>query len=258
MQNVTQVAGLIRQANPRCIGSGLYRSPYSVGTIAQQVRALQGYAREYGIKASLAACRVALDEDIRLRAARVRRQDRRDGRPTTWRLRGHLRDVCNAEINNRSLSRPTGWDGGTVTDRDVAGRLWVVHAEYRHEYTRNQSWWQGASYLCGYDDGQRFAMRIPRSITTVADAVAWATPAEVTRSQAAGYWTGRQGDIWLIERRRGADNIDALWRTRHDWDSEARTLTHPEHTPLTAPAHVRAVKAVQITQLSSSGRRNGD
>jgi len=162
------------------------------------------------------------------------------------RIKGHLLQICQDQIRSRRLSIPTGWWSEatpSVTDHDSGRRLWVVNAEYRYHYSnRFGDWWTGASYLCGRDDGQYWAVRIPRSITKVQEAVEWHTPAAVIKAQEEGRWVRRQGDVFLVGLKAGKDNFSAL-PDRHIV-RPTRFLVHPEHRPVRLPqGPVRAYTA---------------
>lgn len=240
---------------------GNYQYAYAHLNQAEQVRALWAHAREHGIKATQKQCLAAIKNLATLREGRASLKTEPAALRT--RLMQRLQAICSQQIRERGLDTPTGWwsegEGGTVTDYDPKRRLWVVSAEYRYHYSnRAGDWWVGASYLCGHDDGQYFAMRLPKGITKIDEALAWITPAEVRKAQEQGRWTARQGDVWLIGLKAGKDNVAGIRWTRHEWRSDSRTLEHPEHGMLSVPEGIKAVKAVRITQMASSGRRSGD
>ena len=169
-------------------------------------------------------------EDLRTQRFARRRRD-----PLTVsvgdRLRAHLRTVANRTIRQRAVSTPTGWSGGRVIDRQIAKRLWLVHDEYNHHYSnRCGDWWTGASYLCGYEDGQYWAVRVPRTIRTVAEALDWHIPAAVRRAQDEGRQVIRQGDVWFVQLKRGKDNLDLpLGHDLRDGGYGVRVVEHAEH-----------------------------
>lgn len=171
--------------------------------------------------------------------------DRQTGQAYT-RVYRILKHICSKEIETRDLSFPMGWDTlkAHIADRDVKRRLWIVHREYSCHYSRSfGERWVGASYLCGFEDGQYFAVRIPRTITKISDALGWHVPAAVQKAQAEGRWVRRQGDVFLVALKRGQDNLSAL-PDRHDFRPDTRFLVHPEHKPIKLPhAPVRAYTA---------------
>lgn len=154
--------------------------------------------------------------------------------PLQQRLQAHLRRRAREAAIARRISTPTGWDWNTarITDRDPRARMFVIHAEYKHHYSSRESWWTGASYLVGYEDGQWWIERIPRSIHTVAEAVAHITPADVRRARDEGRAVVRQGDVFLVALKRGRDNLDALPYPHQVHDG---VLSHPQHGTVTLP-----------------------
>lgn len=173
-----------------------------------------------------------VERQAALRAARARAKPE-EPLPLALRLKRRLIAICNEQILQRGLTTPAGWwDAYKRLDHDPATRLWVVSAEYRHQYSRRESWWTGASYLCGWEDGQHWAIRIPRTIVTVAEALAWVEPAPVRRARAEGRKVLRQGDWFFVPLRRGEDDLTALSGSGHIFDPEARVVRHPQHGEL--------------------------
>ncbi len=164
-----------------------------------------------------------------------------------------------AEIDRRNLTTPAGWDyeRKQVIDRDAKKRLWLIHADYWYHYSRAFGSRQvGASYLCGVDEGQTFAVRVPKSVEKITDALQYLTPAAVIAAREKGYWTARQGDIFLVEKKRGENNLDALRWTRHkpvQRVSGRLIVQHPQHATVFVPGSVRAVRAFQGTQVHGMG-----
>lgn len=158
------------------------------------------------------------------------------------------------EIERRGLTTPAGWDDFGTQILDQVPGAWLIGGEGWYQYSRNfGSRYQSARYLCGFDDNGIFSVRVPASCDTVAAALDYHVPAAVKNAQASGRWVGRQGDVWLIELKRGADNMSDLPRG-HQYDS--RTLTHEGgHQALSVPAHVQAVRAYTNNQVSA---RAGD
>jgi hypothetical protein len=156
--------------------------------------------------------------------------------PSPWdRLADHLLDLGEQAISTRRLDRPAGWGtsyGRAITSYSAGERLWVISGSGFHRYSsRAGSWHTGASYLIGRDqDGSLFAVRIPSSILSVAEALEWLMPAQVRRAPRVI----RQGDLYLIPA--GRMNMDGLRGSRHSYNKETRTITHPEHPAITLPA----------------------
>lgn len=156
---------------------------------------------------------------------------------------GVLALLSERAITDRSLGRPVGWplqkamifsEGGTT--------MWVYHAEYWHRYSRRVgSYFVGASYLCGIEHGQVWAVRVPRSITSVAKALGYITPAAVKHARDRGLEVLRQGEVWLVPTVR-AEDWDLLPPTHEvlltdDWGG--RALVHSQHGTLPLPAGVK-------------------
>ena len=198
-----------------------------------------------------------LEEVARQRQLRAERDEaQRLPYPRTLqqRLKDHLIELGQQEIRRRRLTTPTGWGDANpiIIDRDIANRLWIIGAEYYFNYSAAVGYWVGANYLCGRDDGGVFAMRIPKSCNTIVEALKWITPAAVIEAQRKGRWTGRQGDVWLVELVRGKDNLRDL-PPGHEYDPESRCLTHRSHQPLLVPAGVKAVRAFTQHQIHQVG-----
>lgn len=173
--------------------------------------------------------------------------------PLSTRLTYYLCSRAQATAVARRAPTPTGWDWDTarITDRDVPARMFVLHAEYKHHYSRRAGdWWTGASYLVGYEDGQWWIERIPRTIRTVAEAVAHITPADVRRARDEGRAVIRQGDVFLVALKRGQDNLRDLPRSHR---LEAGVLTHPQHGTVTLPPAPawRAYRVVGVVGATS-------
>lgn len=227
----------------------------SRATLAQIGRTL----RAQGQKVQTSALCVEHDRQVKVRLVRQARRDNTASTPTLKaRYYAHLKRVCHNQIINRNLSTVAGYEPNllTVWDIDPGRRAWLCGCEYWYKYSRRVgSYFLEASYLCGNDHGQYWAVRIPGNIRTVAQAIDWLTPAAVARFQEDGLrWTARQGDVWLVELKAGADNLRALPRA-HTYDPDSRTLTHAQHAPIKVPDEVKAVRAYQQTQLGSNGTR---
>lgn len=115
------------------------------------------------------------------------------------RLKEHLLNIALKEIRRRGLSRPAGWPdsvGPTVVDR--ADGQWLIQGQGYHEYSRRFGTWKvGAAYLCGKDDGHRFAVRVPSTCLSVASAMDWLMPAAIKKALEQGLPVKRQGDIFF-------------------------------------------------------------
>ncbi|WP_156039229.1 hypothetical protein [Deinococcus marmoris] len=143
---------------------------------------------------------------------------------------------------------PAGWqwNKAQVVDHAPGQQIWLVQREYRHDYSRRAgTWWVGAAYLTGIEDGQVWVERVSRHITTVAEAAAAITPAAVHRAHTEGRQVLRQGDVWLVELRRGQDNFDAL-PSSHTFDVVRRMLCHRQHGELHVPFRARAYSNLNV------------
>lgn len=206
-----------------------------------------------------------------LQEVQAKREARRNARwthptlPLDYRLNQRLLSIAARETARRRINTPTCSpldDEARITDYRPRDGLWVVNVDKWYHYSNRFGDRQvNASWLCGKDDDQYFAVRIPGTITKVEFALDWITPAEVRKAKAEGRWFARQGDVYLVELKAGHDNLRVLpWR--HTWNAETRTLEHPQHGMVQVPAEVKAVKALAQTQLTSTstgtGRRNAD
>lgn len=179
----------------------------------------------------------AVARDLRdLRAARVERRAGPDPLlvPVAARMRSRLLGEAAAVIESRGVDTPAGYAPGALRLLDRGARVWLVGVDYWHDYSRRSRWHISARWVVGREDGQIWVERVPASVETVAGALEYITPAVVKRARESGRGVLRQGDVWVIERRRGGDDLGDL-PARHAWDPDARTLTHPEHGALSVP-----------------------
>lgn len=77
-------------------------------------------------------------------------------------------------------------------------------------------------------------MRVPGTLDTIKEALAWLEPAEVLGARSCGRQVLRQGDVWVVEMIRDRTSHSPL-PTGHQWDEATRTLWHGEHRPLHVP-----------------------
>lgn len=145
-----------------------------------------------------------------------------------------------------------------------AGGLTLLRAEgWRYYSRRFGSRPATLAYLCGNDDNGRWAVRVPGTCTTVGQAVEFVEPAEVKKARAAGRGVLRQGDVYLVELKRGGDDLSALEGTRHAFDAATRTLHHSDdraaHGAVVVPwPRVKAVVQSVLRMGRTNGRRRGD
>lgn len=123
-----------------------------------------------------------------------------------------------------------------VVDRVPRDRLALGVGEWWLDNSRRAGrWHKEVAILTGYEDGQRWAKRVPPSTATVAAALDYLKPAAVKHAEESGRIVLRQGDVWLVERRRGADDMSAIRGTAHVYDPAGRTVVHPQHGALALP-----------------------
>jgi hypothetical protein len=180
-----------------------------------------------------------------------------------------------AQITERRLSRPEGfqrYEGAReITDHVKKPNMWVMHAEY---IARTYNGWTyanrpvRASYLCGHEDGQDWAVRVPGTITTVEKALHWITPAAVRKAILNGKPVWRQGDIFFVPMRLKTSDLSALEGTNHifygtkvfseegvSYLGDIR-ITHRQHPEVTL-SYKYKWRAIQQKQLSTDGYRTG-
>ena len=190
---------------------------------------------------------------------KFKQRARQANRPVAWtpniraRLQRHLLDLAVAEASRRGLTTllvPTD-----LIDYDPKARVWLVGAE-EWVGSRANNWRYTHRWLVGRDEGRLWAVRVPGTVETVDEGLAWLEPAEVRRAREQGRGVLRQGDIYFIEMKRpGYENMAALEGTRHTWNPETRTVSHPEHRTVQIPADWPGVKAVRQRALAPWRRR---
>lgn len=203
----------------------------------------------------------------RLRRERARRRPVEDRYGTDLRtqVRARVLDRYVAEIRRRGGE--TGIDAeNSTTPLAIADRpLWgegrgmaLLHAYgWRWYGQRAKPRLASLSYLCGREDGQVWAVRVPGTIETVAAALPWITPGAVHDARAAGRRVDRQGDVYAIETTRAHDGRGELpeW---HTWDPGRRVLCHPQHGEVQLPYPVRFVPQRVYSMGRGAGRGCGD
>ncbi|KOT51159.1 MULTISPECIES: hypothetical protein [Streptomyces] len=150
-----------------------------------------------------------------------------------------------------------------IADRDRAAGMMLLRAQgWRYYSRRAGSRFATLAYLYGTDDAGPWAVRVPGTVQTVAEALAWITPAEVTRALAAGKRVRRQGDVYAIETTSGRDGSGEL-PEGHQWRPDTRYLVHRpadgrRHRPVPVPWPVRFVTQRVYGMGRNSGRADGD
>jgi hypothetical protein len=227
-------------------------------------KACQTYAREHAPRGQRGKLAEAL-YDFSKEAAELR-QERREARrvePTPKlqdRLHSRLITITQRQATERRLTTPTcSPRQGTVEDYDPDRRMWLINVERKHHYSNAfGDWWVRASWLAGHDDSGYWAVRVPGTILGIDEALDWITPAAVQRAESQGRQVLRQGDVYLVEKRRGPDNTRDLPR-RHYFDPETRTLSHSDHADLHIPWPFRAYAQRQLSSTSQGAfGRAGD
>ena len=179
------------------------------------------------------------------------------------------------QITDRRLSRPDGFrsyeKARKITDHVEKPSMWVMHAEY---VARIYNGWTyvnrpvRVSYLCGHEDNQDWAVRVPGTLTTVEKALHWITPAAVRKAILNGQPVWRQGDIFFVPMRLKTSDLTALEDTNHifygtkvfseegvSYLGDIR-ITHQQHPEVTL-SHKYKWRAIQQKQLSANGYRTG-
>lgn len=231
----------------------LQAKPGNEAIMRRRCARLAKIARRYGIRGRDWNGKIIYTEFRRQREMKTARCNAR-ALPPRCRIAFSKRaeeELCahyNSIIRER-CTIPAGWIGGEIRER--AGGLTLIASEYWYEYSsRAGSRYVGGAYLCGRDDGQWFAVRVPRGTTTVSEALAYMMPAAVQHAQAAGLWTARQGDIFLVEKSRGPDNTRDLPSShhlvvlpaRHGREKPHRAIAHTQHGVCHVPDTVRGFR----------------
>lgn len=229
-----------------------YTTKKTVKAQYEEYRALYGRLREMGIRPA----RTLTD------AARVGRERRLAAVSPQYSYLSHLRQTQIAMYVGE-IRRRGGETAIYERDREVrlscADRrngMLLLHCEGWRQYSRQFGARRASlSYLCGCEEGQRWAVRVPGAITTVDAALEWLTPSAVRRAMDAGRRVERQGDLYVVESR-----IDAMptkpvtYAGSHAWDPSTRTLTHDQHVQVHVDYSAR-VYMQRAYKMGRSGRR---
>lgn len=178
---------------------------------------------------------------------------RANGRPQG---RARLDSILAARLIERALRNapqlPAGAEARHFTVIDRAEGLTLVAGNWWHEYSRRHgSRHHEVALLTGREDGQEWARRVPYRTYSVAGALDYVRPAEVNRAIETGRRVLRQGNIWLVQRARGSDDLSVLRGTRHEIGDD-RVLRHPEHGEVDLTG--AAWKAFESKDTTRSGR----
>jgi len=170
--------------------------------------------------------------------------------PIDYRLKRHLINLAEKHIRFRDRASQLSPEDGQVVHRDIANKHWLINAWEYTQYSRAfGSRRNEATWLCGYDDGHLFVVRVPSTIQTCQEAVNWLKPSEANKPG-----TVRQGDLWFIPTKRGS--IDSIVRscldTRHDpvicSDGQVMVLHHEHNTLVLPNEHYKVVLGKRIVQ----------
>lgn len=144
---------------------------------------------------------------------------------------------------------------GIVDHRDG---LTLLHCEGWRAYSRSfGNRHASLSYLCGRDDAGLWAVRVPGTIITVADGLAYLEPAAVSAARAKGRRVIRQGEVYAVEsvRDSGLHRLPA----GHTWAPATRLLSHEGgHAPLHVPFRARFIAQNGLGMGRGAGRRYRD
>lgn len=155
----------------------------------------------------------------------------------------------------------------SVIDRDPQQRIVLVKAAGWRQYSRQFGARRAAvTYLYGRDDrgSGPWAVRVPSTCTTVAQALAALVPKSVIEAEQSGRRVRRQGDVYAVETTRAHDGTgSALLPDSHVWDTVTRRLKHrPErggkHRSLALPWPVRFVRQSALEMGRGASRADGD
>jgi hypothetical protein len=196
------------------------------------------------------ATRPAWDEDARrglVLASLARRADARVVARYTAEIERRGGEVT---IDSDSRSVPLA-----VTDRRDG--LALLTASGWRKYGRQGHRRATLAYLCGREDGQTWAVRVPGTVTTVSAALYWLEPAVVRDARLSGRRVARQGDVYAVETTKAHDGKGDLPES-HIWDAGARVLAHPEHGTLSLPYPVRFYAQNAYGMGRGAGRAYGD
>jgi hypothetical protein len=200
----------------------------------------------------------------KLRAQRRRNHEHTPPQPLTDRLTTWLLAMYRTEIRRRGGE--TAIMGGNKGDyeqplaiTDRRDGLALLHVEGWRYYSRTSPYRLASlSYLCGRENRHPWAVRVPGTITTVHEALAWITPAKVKDAFAAGRRVVRQGDVYAIEtsQRRNGTGLDLL-PASHRYNPTTRYLTHhPDDGRKHAPARLAFPFEIVMQRVYEMGRTN--
>lgn len=187
------------------------------------------------------------------------------------RVRAQVLAAAVAEITRRGGETEIYKEQGKVSarlaiaDRDPRTGMTLLAASGWRYYSRRFGYRRASlAYLYGVDDAGPWAVRVPGTMETVAESLAWLEPASVTEARAAGRRVRRQGDVYAIETTRAHDGAGAEdLPASHEWRPGTRYLIHQpddgrKHRPLKLPYPVRFVSQRALEMGRGGGRDAAD
>ncbi len=246
----------------RLCGLGIHRSRLKGAVRGEALRALGVERMPRGLLPALLGVR-----DVWL--ARQRRSwAGRDplATPAAERLPALLLATLVAEVHRRGGEVAIEEERGSVDLQLISsaptptGRAHLLRCEgWRYYSGRFGSRPATLAYIAGRDDGGLWAARVPGTLVSASEALAWLEPAAVTAARRRDRRVLRQGDVYAIETTRAHDGkgSDDLPED-HSWDAERRTLTHHTHHHLRIEHPVRFVAQSTLSMARTGGRQRGD
>lgn len=152
-----------------------------------------------------------------------------------------------------------------IAERDKESGTMLLCAEGWRHYSRAFGFrYIKLAYVYGTDDAGPWAVRVPGTLATLDEALAWMEPADVTKARTKGRRVWRQGDIYAIETTAAHDGKGAEYLPdAHEWRAQTRFLVHqPEdgrrHRPVKLVKPVRFVRQRVLEMGRSGARAYGD
>jgi len=176
-----------------------------------------------------------------------------------------MKDLFKQEIERRNFetSFRTGFKGApsrqdrteeiSIQEKRRGLRLYV--ADGWKKYSRHCVYPCRLVYLAGIDRGTYWAIRCPSSVKSIDEALAYTEPAAAKNARKSGLCVIRQGDVFIIEKKSGKDNLKGLPKS-HQFNPDTREMIHASHRRISIPF---PFKVAVGKSLSAEGRgRRGD
>lgn len=111
----------------------------------------------------------------------------------------------------------------------------------------------GLAYLVHLDAGARphTVVRVPATLTTVAEAAAWTIPAEVLRAEERGRRVLSHGAVWALRTQPQHDSPTGSYAGAW-WDARRRELTSPGAGPRHVPWPARILTPREFTSAGAT------